>query len=191
MKKYLIGSALALLLAQGSVFAYDYSYTENTNKDGAANFYVGAGIGGLVAGNAADVCDKLDISCVSWKTFVGYRPLDNFALEGGYHHLNSGRSTAANDPTGASRKYEATGLSASALAIHPLKDNIDLFGKLGFLAWEERINGTATADGTDMLLGGGVQTKVNDNLGLRGEVEYVGGDLDSTNLSAGLTYSTF
>ena len=185
MNKYLLGSAFALLLAQSSVFAYDYSYTEDTTKDGAARFYVGAGVGGLVNGDAADACDALDISCVSWNTFVGYRPLENFALEGAYHNLFSGRSAL----DGA--KVESTGLSASALAIHSLKDNLDLFGKLGFLAWEASSNGTASADGTDMLLGGGIQRKINDNLGLRGEVEYVGGDLDSTNLSAGITYSTF
>lgn len=190
MKKYLFGSALALLLAQGSVFAYDYSYTEDTYKDGSANFYVGAGVG-ILGKDAGDLCDNLDLNCTSWKTFVGYRPLENFALEGSYHHLNSGWSNAAKDPTLKSRKYEATGLSASALTIYPLKDNLDLFGKLGFLAWEERINGKAAADGTDMLLGAGIQSKVSGNLGLRGEVEYVGGDLDSTNYSAGLTYSTF
>ncbi|MFZ1342603.1 outer membrane beta-barrel protein [Thiothrix eikelboomii] len=184
MKKYLLGSALALLLAQGSVFAYDYSYTEDTYKDGSVNFYVGAGLG-ILGGDSADACDKMDLNCFSWKTFVGYRPLENFALEGGYHNLFSGRSQL--DGT----KVESTGLSASALAIHSLKDNIDLFGKLGFLAWEARTDGIAKADGTDMLLGGGVQSKLTENIGLRGEVEYVGGDLDSTNYSAGLTYSTF
>lgn len=188
MKKYLLGSAFALLLAQGSsVFAYDYSYTEDTAKDGAANFYVGAGLG-VLGGDAADACDMLDLNCTSWKTFVGYRPVENFALEGAYQNLFSGRYTGLD---GKSYKLESTGLSASALGIMPLKDNLDFFGKLGFLAWEARNNGTAQADGTDMLLGGGIQSKINDNLGLRGEVEYVGGDLDSTNYSAGLTYSTF
>lgn len=184
MKKYLLGSVIALLLAQTNAFAYDYSYTEDTTKDGAARFYVGAGLG-ILGGDAADACDALDLNCTSWKTFVGYRPLENFALEGAYHNLFSGRSAL----DGA--KIESTGLSASALAIHSLKDNLDLFGKLGFLAWEGRSNGTAKADGTDMLLGGGIQSKINDNLGLRGEVEYVGGDLDSTNYTAGVTYSTF
>lgn len=184
MNKYLLGSALALLLAQGSVFAYDYSYTEDTSQDGSVNFYVGAGLG-ILGGDAANACDTMDLNCVSWKTFVGYRPLENFAIEGGYHNLFSGRSKL--DDT----KVESTGLSASVLSIYSLKDNIDLFGKLGFLAWEARTDGTAKADGTDMLLGGGVQSKLTENIGLRGEVEYVGGDLDSTNYSAGVTYSTF
>ncbi|WP_298607190.1 outer membrane beta-barrel protein [uncultured Thiothrix sp.] len=187
MNKYVLSSALTLLLAQSSVFAYDYSYTENTSKDGAADFYVGAGLG-VLGGDAADVCDARNLNCTSWKTFVGYRPLENFAIEGAYQNLFSGRFTGED---GNSYKVESTGLSASALGIMPLKDNLDFFGKLGFLAWEGRINGTAQADGTDMLLGGGIQSKINDNLGLRGEVEYVGGDLDSTNYSAGLTYSTF
>jgi opacity protein-like surface antigen len=188
MKKYLIGSVLALLLAQGSAFAYDYSYNEDTNKDGAANFYAGAGVG-VMGRDAADSCDFGDLNCASWKAFVGYRPLENFAIEGAYNSLFRGRYT--NKETGVSSKIESTGWSASALAIHSLKDNLDLFGKLGFSAWEARADGTAKADGTDMLLGGGVQSKLNDNVGLRGEVEYVGGDLDSTNFSAGLTYSTF
>lgn len=188
MNKYLLGSAFALLLAQSSVFAYDYSYTEDSSKDGIANFYVGAGLG-VLGGDAGDTCDDLDLNCTSWKTFVGYRPLENFAIEGAYQNLFSGRYTDPDD--GKSYKLESTGLSASALGIYSLKDNLDLFGKLGFLAWEARSNGTAAADGTDMLLGGGIQSKINDNLGLRGELEYVGGDLDSTNYSAGLTYSTF
>lgn len=188
MKKYLLSSSLVLLLAQGSAFAYDYSYTEDTAKDGTANFYVGAGVG-ILGGDAGDACDALDLNCTSWKAFAGYRPLENFALEGAYHNLFSGRYT--NPLDGNSYKMESTGLSASALGIMPLKDNLDLFGKLGFLAWEARSNGTAGADGTDMLLGGGIQSRINDNLGLRGEIEYVGGDLDSTNYSAGVTYSTF
>lgn len=188
MKKSLLGSALVLLLVQGTAFAYDYSYTEDTSKDGETNFYVGAGLG-ILGGDAADACDNLDLNCTSWKTFVGYRPLENFALEGAYHNLFSGRYT--NPLDGNSYKVESTGLSASALGIMPLKDNLDFFGKLGFLAWKARTNGTAEADGTDMLLGGGIQSKINDNLGLRGEIEYVGGDLDSPNYSAGVTYSTF
>ncbi|TXH71201.1 MAG: hypothetical protein E6Q83_03090 [Thiothrix sp.] len=187
MNKYLLGSALALLLAQGSVFAYDYSYTEDASKDGAANFYVGAGLG-VLGGDAADACDALDLNCTSWKTFVGYRPLENFAIEGAYQNLFSGRYTGTDNN---SYKVESTGLSASALGIVSLKDNLDFFGKLGFLAWEARTNGKASADGTDMILGGGIQSKINENLGLRGEIEHVGGDLDSTNYSAGLTYSTF
>lgn len=184
MKKYLFSGALALLLAQGSVYAYDYSYTEDTSIDGETKFYVGAGLG-ILGGDAANACDTMDLNCISWKTFVGYRPLENFAIEGSYHNLFSGRSKLD------SSKVESTGLSAAALGIYPLKDNIDLFGKLGFLAWEARTNGTAKADGTDMMLGGGVQSKLTDNIGLRGEIEYVGGDLDSPNYSAGLTYSTF
>ena len=151
MKNYLIGSAFALLFMQSSAFAYDYTYNEDPNIDGAANFYVGASAG-LLAGDAADACDAHDLNCVSWKTFVGYRPTDQFALEGAYHHLFSGRSKLD------SSKFESTGLSASALGIYPLKDNIDLFGKLGFIAWEARRSSTTTkisADGTDMMLGGG------------------------------------
>lgn len=183
MKKLLAGSALSLLLAQSGAFAYDYTYTETDSGDERIEIYAGAGVG-LLGGDAGNVCGEQDLSCISKKAFIGYRPTDHFAVEGSYHDFFGGRASTNGV------KMEASGLSLSALALMPVKDNIEAFGKLGFAAWEARMLGTATANGTNMLLGGGAQMRITEQMGVRGEVEYIGGDLDSTNISAGVTYST-
>ncbi|MEZ5450288.1 MAG: hypothetical protein R3E89_15410 [Thiolinea sp.] len=107
-------------------------------------------------------------------------------MEGGYHHLFQGRSAASSG-----YKVEGSALSLSVLGLMPFKDNIEAFGKLGFAAWNARVNGVTSSDGSDVLLGGGAQMKLNENIGLQGELEYVGGDLDSTSLGASVSYSTW
>ncbi|MEZ5450287.1 MAG: hypothetical protein R3E89_15405 [Thiolinea sp.] len=64
MNKLLLAS-LALLI-HGSAFAYDYSYSDDLDAGGS--FYAGVGAGAIIGGDARDMCDNLDISCLSYKS---------------------------------------------------------------------------------------------------------------------------
>ncbi|HPE60580.1 MAG TPA: hypothetical protein PLB10_09600 [Thiolinea sp.] len=191
MKPFFLAGLVSLLLAQGNAFAYDYS----TNDDIGTNLqklYVGANVG-LVAGDAKDFCDEKDLTCLPWKAFVGYRINEKYAVEGGMFRTLKGTSSDAADY---GEPYDTGGMSASVLGFYPIQDNIEAFGRLGVAVWDTESDHSPTVSnicngGTDFLIGGGAQMSISDNLGLRGEMEYIGGDFDSTTFSAGITYSTF
>ena len=193
MKRILLAGCIGLALISTPVFAYDYSYTETAEtRSGFEGIYAGAGVG-VVRGDGGKICDELNASCMSWKAYAGYRSSEHLAFEGGYHNLIKASSSMTE------QRVDVTALSMSVLGITTIKDldfmpahkDIEVFGKVGMAAWDRKLNDTSVLDGTDFLLGGGAQMKFSDNLGLRGEVEYIGGDVDSTNYSAGMTYSTF
>lgn len=193
MKKILLAGLTGLITASGSALAYDYTYSENeARSNDYENFYAGAGIG-ILGGDAGEFCEDEDLSCMSWKAFAGYRMSKNFALEAGYHNYIEDRSSVDQS------QVKITGLSASVVGIMPASDidmfsshdNLEFFGKLGLAAWESKVDYERQTDGTDFMLGGGAQMKLGDNLGVRGEMEYLGSDIDSINYTAGLTYSTF
>ena len=193
MKKTILAGLTGLLMAHGSAFAYDYTYTETeAQKNGYESFYAGASIG-LAGGDAGSYCDDNDLSCLSWKAFAGYRASENLAFEAGYHNFIEDRSSVTH------QQIKTTGLSASVLGIMQANqfdyfaghDDLEFFGKIGLAAWESKADYATQTSGTDFLLGGGAQMKLGDNLGVRGDIEYMGSDIDSMNYSAGLTYSTY
>ncbi len=193
MKKILLAGLIGLITANGSAFAYDYTYSKDEIQSNEfESIYVGANIG-LIGGDAGEFCDDEDLSCLSWKAYAGYRMSENLAFEAGYHNFIEDRSSVSQD------QIKVNGLSASVVGIMPADDidmfsnheGLEFFGKLGLAAWESKVDYERQTDGTDFLLGGGAQMKLGDSLGVRGEVEYLGSDVDSLNYSAGLTYSTF
>ncbi len=203
MKKTNLAALLALALGSTPVFAYDYSYTqEQRSTNGFESLYAGAGMG-IAGGDAGEKCGDL-VDCLTWKSFVGYRTGKHMALEAGFHSLLDAR-----DDSGVNDDLSLTGLSMSVLGITPAQElqfldpvmqyldfipnaqNMELFGKLGMSAWKSKVNGDVAVSGTDFILGAGAQVKLGENLGARSEVEYLGGDADSLNYGASLTYSTF
>lgn len=193
MKKVLLASLIGLITANGSAFAYDYTYSKNEIQSNEfESIYIGSSIG-LSGGDAGEFCDDEDLSCLSWKAFAGYRMSEHVALEAGYHNFIEDRGSINQ------QQVKVTGLSASVLGIMPAneiemfanQDSLEFFGKIGLAAWESKLDYERQTDGTDFLLGGGAQMKLGDNLGMRGEIEYLGSDIDSLNYNAGLTYSTF
>lgn len=193
MKKILFAGFFSLALFHSSAFAYDYTYTEEAEKkNGYENIYAGASLG-IAGGDANNLCDERDLSCLSWKAFAGYRASKNLAFEAGYHNFIEDRGSSDQ------QQVKVTGLSASVIGIMPASeidmfaqhDNLEFFGKIGLAAWESKVDYARQTDGTDFLLGGGAQMKLGDNLGVRGDIEYMGSDIDSLIYSGGLTYSTF
>nr|CAA6821659.1 MAG: Unknown protein [uncultured Thiotrichaceae bacterium] len=193
MKKIFLPGIIGLITASGSAFAYDYTYSKDeVQSNEFQSIYVGANMG-ISGGDAGDYCDQEDLSCLSWKAYAGYRLNKNFAFEAGYHNFIEDRGSINQTPV------KVTGLSAAVVGIMPA-DEIDMFkehegleffGKLGMAAWSSKTNYSVQTDGTDFMLGGGAQMKLGDNLGIRGEMEYLGSDIDSITYSAGLSYATF
>ncbi|PID49093.1 MAG: hypothetical protein CR991_08380 [Proteobacteria bacterium] len=185
MKKILIGTALSLMFLGQGVQAsdYDYSYAPETEEEGFGQLYAGVGAS-LALGDSFSTCDDHDLNCLGYRAYLGYKQSEAIAIEGSYMNFFRGRDDASGD------KYEASGLGLSVLGTGMIKDNIEGFGKVGFVAWTNRENGKSVADGTDLVLGAGAQLKYRDNIRFRGELEYIGGDMDSVLLNAGVNYST-
>ena len=156
----------------------------------AGKFYGGASVG-TMEGDIKDTCDALDKDCMGWKVFGGYQFAPNFAVEGGYYKLaDINKSNAFGDTL----KLQASGVAISGVASMPVAPKIDLFGKLGMMQWDAKgtINGKTfdKDDGTDVMAGVGLNYKITDTLGIRGEYEHIDGDVGSDMLSAGATFST-
>ena len=201
MKNIILASLITLTSVPA--LAYDYTYTEDdVHANGFETLYAGAGMG-IVGGDAGDKCGDI-VDCLSWKSFVGYRTGEHMAIEAGFHSILDTRSDSGTHPD-----QDVSALSLSLLGITSAKDltflddymhyvdfvpnyeNMELFGKLGTAVWDSKVDGEVTVSCTDFLVGVGAQVKLGENLGARSEIEYIGGDVDSTNYGASLTYSTF
>ena len=68
----------------------------------------------------------------------------------------------------------------------PVADNLEAFGKAGMIAWDS----DGTDSGTDFLLGAGATYKMDENWGVRGEYERIGGDIKANMYSVGAVFST-
>ncbi|WP_020558758.1 outer membrane beta-barrel protein [Thiofilum flexile] len=181
MKKYLIALAW-IAVANASASAADLMDSKN--------LYVGGNLGTVVSwGNLNDCGD--DSYCLQGKALVGYKLNDSFAVEGAFHQLLD--VTYRNGMT-----LAVTGLSVSAVGSMPVANKTEAFGRLGIMSGrnivESASGGSASSDRTDVLWGGGLQYKMNDNMKLRGEYENFQSNANSLDigiLSAGITFSSF
>ncbi len=204
------------VFAGGSLFGG----SGDSGEDGTGAMYGGASIGqssdstcNSVADQAGALLGNIDCPTPSgWKAFAGYKVAPNLAVEGSYVDFGdastdgvvpviAGINSVANPASIAS---QATGINVSGVASAAATDQISLFGKVGMMAWDKETtasvqnigptNATVTqiaqTDGIDLSLGAGAEYKINDNLGIRGEVEHFDG-LNSNLYSVGASYSTF
>ena len=139
-----------------------------------------------------------------------------FSIEGGYYNLADIDEENVNyDVNGDGyenklglKDIKASGIALTGLASYPIADNLEVFGKAGIMKWEaestideiddydaedyvsDKSDLTQEVDGTDILLGVGASYQFTENLGIRGEYEYVGGDLEANIYSIGATFSS-
>ena len=181
---------LTALLGLGSVTSAQANddFLATPDKPGSDKFY-----GGTSMGYGSSNCSYSGIDCsgVGVKVFGGYKFNDNVAIEGGYHQLFSAEETLGSTTV----QVEGSGLSLNALGIYPVSPQLDVFGKVGLMAWEETAKTNQTTNGilsgSDLLLGAGADYKLNENWGIRGEYEHVGGLMKSHSYTMGATYSTY
>ena len=152
--------------------------------------YVGASVGVT----AIDICDDLnalgftncDDEDTGFKIFGGYKFNPYFAVEGGY--ADFGEISASFG--GSTVTAESDAVFAAAVGILPVGKRFSLFGKAGLFFWDITASGpagTASDDGTDALLGIGLNYDITEQWAVRAEFEsYDSGDDDVTAFSGGV-----
>jgi OmpA-OmpF porin, OOP family len=197
-------TALALLAASAASFTVN----AEVNQPG---FYLGGSVGYTsvdwdTLDDIEDLGASVDDNDIGYKLFAGYRINKFFAVEGFYADL--GEATAetsgfvGGNPAQASADINADTFGLAALAIYPINDNFEVFGKVGFNSWNadakanvqipaDGVNETESEsdDGTDPMYGVGAAYIFNNNLSLR--VEFERYELDDANVdmaSAGIAY---
>ena len=196
MKSNLLAGLITLAAMSTPALAYDYTYmNEGSTRNGFERLYAGAAVG-LLGGDGAQACSEKDLDCSTWKAYAGYRSSEHLAYEAGFHSFLDTRSTlTTNDVDVSALSLSVMGIMATQTPefMNPVlpQQDIEVFAKLGMAAWDSKTNHATVVGGTDFLLGAGATKQFTDNIHLRGEMEYIGGDIDSTNYTAGLTYSTF
>jgi OOP family OmpA-OmpF porin len=149
----------------------------------ASGLYVGGSLGqtsfdkdivrGLITSGRVDTSDT------GFKIFGGYEFNRNVALELAYVDLGKARYSgfAGSDPV-VGGKVEVTGVNLSAIGSWPLAPTVDLFGKIGFLSWEDKASDVTGGqpfsdkiDGTDLTFGFGASFHITRNISARVEWE--------------------
>jgi len=169
MKNRVLTLSVALLLAGVAV------------QQVLAEAYIGGSVG------SADIEDEND---TAYKIFGGYRGAF-FGVEAAYHDLGKPSETQL----GLTAAIEATGLELSAAGFYAASSSVDLFGKIGVFMWDADISltgfPTISDDGSNMILGFGVQYKPTQSFSIRGEyqmteLEINNVDFDTNILSIGV-----
>ncbi len=167
----------------------------------SAQAYLGGSIGqsdvddeitnGLITSGSVDGKDT------AFKIFGGYMFNRNFGVEGAYVDLGEvsySGSFGGAPVTGG--KVEINGFNVSAVGAFPVNEQFSVFGKIGLFIWDADASDTtggmpfsASADGTDVSFGVGVNYSFTRNLGVRAEWEmFKTDDGDATLLSAGVVW---
>jgi len=211
MKKQLSLIVLSTLLSTTALNAQAEGITNPFSENGeAVKYYLGAGIG---AGKQSGTCEEnfindpsCDDSGVSYKLYGGARLNPMFGIEGGYRSFNDTKISGTDGSGNAtSLEKSISGYDVEAVRFFPVTQEIELFGKAGLMKWNqdtvknETIGTTENSeDSVSLLLGGGAEYKMNDNIKLRGEWERVfntGGtnssETDIDMITAGVTFSAF
>jgi len=139
-------------------------------------FYAGAGAG-LAHIKIDESGVDFDSDDLGWKLFAGYRFNEYFGVEGGYVDFGDQSDSFA----GTNVKVDADGLDLYAVGFLPVAEDWDLFGKVGFIAWNADVKAfgqTEDDDGEDLALGAGAAWHVNETFALRAEFEWF--DIDDT-----------
>lgn len=169
MKNRIIPLSVVVLLAGGA------------GEQALAEAYIGGSVG------SADIENESDTSV---KLFGGYRG-DFFGVEAAYHDLGK----PSESQLGLTAAIEATGLELSAAGFFPASNTVDLFGKIGVLMWDADVSltgfPTVSDDGSNMMLGFGVQYKPTQMFSIRGEYQFTeleinNVDFDTDILSVGV-----
>ena len=158
----------------------------------AEDFYVGVSVGATET-DALDIFKVPGISVddddTGFKVFAGYRAHEYFAVEAFYADLGEATASDVVD----SLEIESDTFGLSALGIIPVTENFELFGKVGFHAWDADLSstfGSASDDGTDATYGIGA-TYIMGQISFRAEIERyeLDDDVDVDMFSAGIAFN--
>jgi len=137
----------------------------------AGEAYIGAGVGktGIKDSEQGITFDETDNS---FKIYGGFRFLKFFGVEGSYVDLGAPSDTIAGDKV----TIDTTAWDAFAVGVLPL-GFLEIFGKVGMVAWDAdidvsgAISGSDSDSGTDPAYGVGVAFKLGKLFAIRAEYE--------------------
>lgn len=192
-------TTIAALVAAAGLAASQGAVAQATPDTG---FFAGISLGQSDIGNeiaipAVITSGSVDGKDTAFKLYGGYMFSRNFGAELSYVKLGDvsySGSFFGLPVTGGT--VETSGFNISAIGAFPINPQLSLFGKVGFFMWEadfsDRTNNvpfSATADGTDLSFGLGVNYNFTRNLGVRAEWERLKvEDADADLFSVGLVY---
>jgi len=142
----------------------------------AAEGYIGGAFG------STDVDEPGYDNSDTYKIYGGYRA-GNLGLEGAYINFDGFDVQG----TGGAQYVDGDGLEISLIGFLPLGESVELFGKLGMLAWSLDANSYGynfgSDDGNSFAYGAGLQFKATQQVSLR--LEYQGfQDVSGSDLNA-------
>jgi len=146
-------------------------------------FYMGAGVGQSRVNDGS-----YDDRDTAFSMFGGFDVNQYFAVEGGYADLGKLESD-----TGGTA-FEATAPYVAAVGKYPINEKVSVYAKAGFNRWSldnaiPSVTGDTDDSGTDPLYGLGVQYRLNDKIGMRGDYSrFKIGDADVNLAQVQVTY---
>jgi OOP family OmpA-OmpF porin len=147
-------------------------------------FYLGAGIGKpSIDPNDfyPDLGDAIEEDALAFKGYGGFRFFKFLAVEGGYTNLGNSEWVERNVQGSRERaEISVKGWDAYVVGILPVSNSFELYGKLGFMAWDTEIRSYIVTDphysdsatGSDTAYGFGAGFWVGPNVTLRAEGEW-------------------
>ncbi len=144
-----------------------------------AGIYAGAS----VTQTALDVDDvDFDEDDTGLKVFGGWTFFKFLGLEAGYYDMGS--------PENNQIKADLTAFGLSARGILPIGEHLELFAKVGYMAWDLELN-LGDSDDTDVIYGAGAAWVFGGHLSIRAEYEILdvgGADVDLFSLGAAFRF---
>lgn len=198
--RLLLGAIIAASLAPAANAADAGFYAGVSAGYSKVDFDVAAYNSALTNAGAVGVSTNSDDSDTGFKVFAGYQFNPYLGIEAGY--TDSGEVSLNSTFVGgaATIKAEGTGWQGSVVGTLPISNSISAFGKVGFFAWDldatiaatgpgGTASGSASTDGTDHVLGAGLNWKLNNTTGIRAEWErYRYDDTDNDFFSVGVSF---
>ena len=133
----------------------------------------------------------------AWKLFGGYQFTKNWAVE--FAYVDFGKTSTDTTATNGRWKVEAaaTGWSLAGVGTAMVSDNLGLFGKLGFLSYDNNaklstvngpvVNINVSDSDTKALYGAGLKYNLTKQMSLRAEWEQIEGGDDKL-ITIGIQY---
>lgn len=195
------GSAVVLLTALAATS--QPAWAQDEDKDSIWNFYAAGGLGisqiddtacDALRGVNRDTQQDCDDEDTAFKIYIGWRPLKNFAFEGGYMDL--GETTAKGGQTNIDN--EVDGWFGSALVFIPGLERIGAFVKGSVYFYEQDVSGVVSFNGARVPVdnersdpaggfGAGLRLPIGKNLEMSVEWERYLDVGDDDNFAAGET----
>ncbi len=155
----------------------------------AGDFYLGASVGS--SDLELDSATRVNFDATGYKAFVGYKFMRFLGVELGYTDFGDPSETV----NGTQFDAEVQMLALWAIGILPVSPRLDLYGRLGWSAWDSKVTidrgSPADNDGNDLGFGFGISYNITRKFGLQLEWEnyQLEGSNEATFTSVGVRYT--